>query len=115
MRLPASENCRTTTAAFLTSSKSYNMDNSSIDGGNAGYTPIMTGMTSAISTAPPKPHDLKLTQELEDTLKPHGVFETVEELTHRMEILSKLDALVKEWVRDLSIKKSLPPSVAAQV
>jgi len=73
------------------------------------------GMTSALSTAGPKPIDLKLTTELEEALQPHGVFETMAEMTHRMEILSKLDNLVKEWVREMSVKKNIPPSVAEQV
>jgi poly(A) polymerase len=73
------------------------------------------GMTSALSTAQARPQDLRLTKELEESLKPHGVFESVEEMTHRMEILSKLDNLVKQWVKDMSMKKNIPPSVAEQV
>lgn len=81
--------------------------------GVAGFT--SSGMTSAISTAAPKESDLKLTKELEEALKPHSVFESTEEMTHRMEILSKLDSLVKNWVRDISVLKNIPPSVADQV
>jgi len=85
--------------------------------GDPSYTisSLNSGMTSAISTAPPKPLDLKLTKELEELLKSHGIFETTAEMTHRMEILSKLDLLVKNWVRDLSIQKNMPPSVAELV
>ncbi|CAL8139536.1 unnamed protein product [Orchesella dallaii] len=73
------------------------------------------GVTSPISLAVPKPQDLKLTKDLETALRPHGMFETVQELTHRMEILSKLDGLVKQWVREVSIQKNIPPSVADHV
>lgn len=45
------------------------------------------GMTSAISVAEPKPSDLTRTNELKEALKPYNVFESEEELNHRMEIL----------------------------
>ena len=45
------------------------------------------GMTSAISMAEPKPQDLIKTNELREALKPYNVFESEEELNHRMEIL----------------------------
>lgn len=32
-----------------------------------------------------------------------------------MEILSKLNSLVKEWIRESSIKRNMPPNVADQV
>uniref|UniRef100_T1JA32 polynucleotide adenylyltransferase n=1 Tax=Strigamia maritima TaxID=126957 RepID=T1JA32_STRMM len=70
------------------------------------------GMTSAISLAPPKPIDIQRTKELEEALKPYGIFETDEELNHRMEVLSKVNNLVKDWIRDVSTKKNMPPSVA---
>lgn len=41
------------------------------------------GMTSAISTAFPKPVDLQLTKEMEDVLTLFDVTETDEELNHR--------------------------------
>ena len=41
------------------------------------------GMTSAISMAMPKPIDVQKTKELEESLVPHGVAETDEELNHR--------------------------------
>lgn len=49
--------------------------------------PKTFGMTSAISEAEPKPIDLVRTNELMESLKPYNVFETEEELNHRMEIL----------------------------
>ncbi|XP_008208561.1 poly(A) polymerase type 3 [Nasonia vitripennis] len=73
------------------------------------------GMTSAISMAEPKLSDLSRTNELKEALKPYNVFESEEELNHRMEILSKLNALVKQWIRDTSIARNMPPNVADQV
>lgn len=73
------------------------------------------GMTSAISIAEPKPEDFKKTDELHFSLEPYNVFETEHELNHRMEILSKLNVLVKEWVRDVSIAKNMPPESAKKL
>lgn len=73
------------------------------------------GMTSAISTAPPKQVDIVKTTELEEALKPYGVFETEQELNHRMDILSKLYGLVKKWIKDVSISINMPESVAENV
>lgn len=73
------------------------------------------GMTSAISTAPPKASDLQRTQELEETLRQFGLFESEEELAHRMDVLSKINQLVKQWIYDVSIKKNMPASVAENV
>ncbi|XP_076262746.1 poly(A) polymerase hiiragi [Rhynchophorus ferrugineus] len=73
------------------------------------------GMTSAISAAPPKEIDLIRTKELEDALVPFDVFESKDELDHRMYILGKLYTLVKQWIKDLSIKNNMPESVAESV
>jgi poly(A) polymerase len=34
---------------------------------------------------------------------------------HRMQILSQLNGLVKDWIKEVSIKKNMPPNVAEQV
>lgn len=49
---------------------------------NIKDTPVF-GMTSAISTAYPKPVDNERTASLNDVLKKFGVTETSEELNHR--------------------------------
>ncbi|XP_049814791.1 poly(A) polymerase type 3 isoform X1 [Schistocerca nitens] len=77
--------------------------------------PRTLGMTSAISLAMPKPIDIQRTLELQEVLKPYNVFETDEELNHRMEILSKLNSLVKEWICEASVKRNMPLNVAEQV
>lgn len=73
------------------------------------------GMTSAISTAPPKQSDIVKTKELEKALKPFDVFETESELNHRMVILAKLYSLVKKWIKDVSIQRNMPECVAESV
>ncbi|XP_055540884.1 poly(A) polymerase type 3 [Wyeomyia smithii] len=73
------------------------------------------GMTSAISLAEPKPEDLQKTAELGKALEPYNVFEEESELNHRMEILAKLNTLVKQWVRDVSIAKNMPEAVAEKL
>ncbi|CAN8031817.1 unnamed protein product [Ixodes persulcatus] len=73
------------------------------------------GMTSPISMAPPKASDVARTRDLEDTLRQFGLFESADELAHRMEVLSKINELVKQWIYDVSVKKNMPPSVAENV
>jgi hypothetical protein len=41
------------------------------------------GVTSPISLAEPKPHDLQLTEKLQEAMMPHEVFESEAELAHR--------------------------------
>jgi poly(A) polymerase len=52
------------------------------------------GMTSAISVAEPKPIDITRTNELKEALKPYNVFESEEELNHRMEILRYILSII---------------------
>ncbi|KAJ8972165.1 hypothetical protein NQ317_010120 [Molorchus minor] len=77
---------------------------------------LMTlGMTSAISAALPKPSDLIKTKELEESLKPFDVFETEQELNQLMLILGKLYNLVRQWIKDVSLKHNMPESVSENV
>ncbi|XP_045781314.1 poly(A) polymerase type 3 isoform X1 [Maniola jurtina] len=73
------------------------------------------GMTSAISMAGPKPIDIEKTNELKDALVPFGVFESEQEMHHRMEVLGALHRLVRQWIRDESLRKNMPLSVAETV
>ncbi|XP_074170081.1 poly(A) polymerase beta [Rhinolophus sinicus] len=76
--------------------------------------PKHCGISSSISLAAPKETDCILTQKLIETLKPFGVLEE-EELQRRILILEKLNNLVKEWIREISESKSLPPAVIENV
>lgn len=73
------------------------------------------GMTSAISMAGPKPIDIEKTNELKTCLVPFGVFESEDEMHHRMEVLGSLHRLVRQWIREESLRKNMPPSVAETV
>lgn len=73
------------------------------------------GVTSPISTAMPRPEDIQKTKELESVLYSYNLFETHEELAHRMEVLSKMNELVKQWIKAVSIKKNMPPNIADTV
>lgn len=77
--------------------------------------PKTLGMTSAISLADPRPEDITKTDELRKTLEPYKVFESQDELNHRMEILAKLNTLVKQWVKDVSISKNMPEAAAEKL
>lgn len=73
------------------------------------------GMTSAISLAEPRSEDLQKTEELRKALEPFKVFESQDELNHRMEILAKLNTLVKQWVKDVSMAKNMPEAAAEKL
>lgn len=63
------------------------------------------GKTSPISLAEPTPKDLMLTQKVMDVIKPLGAFESKEEMELKQEVLRKLNQLVKDFVRRISIEK----------
>ncbi|XP_072265622.1 poly(A) polymerase gamma isoform X3 [Pyxicephalus adspersus] len=69
------------------------------------------GITSPISWVGPKESDHIYTEKLIESMKPFGVFEDDEELSHRMFVLGKLNNIVKEWIAELGETKSLPPTV----
>lgn len=74
------------------------------------------GLTSPISLAEPDPEDYIQTVALQKTLEPHNVFEAENELNHRMEILAKLNGLVKEWIKTVAItKKNMQPALAEKL
>lgn len=43
------------------------------------------------------------------------MFESDAEMHHRMEVLGSLHRLVRQWIRDESLRKNMPPSVADTV
>jgi len=73
------------------------------------------GMTAPISTAGPEEKDLELTKQLKTALEPHGCFESEEELNHRMDVLSRLNELVRKWIKETSVTKNMPESLAESV
>ncbi|XP_055854551.1 poly(A) polymerase type 3 [Episyrphus balteatus] len=100
----------------LSASSTSGSSGGSGPGSNKSQTaPKTLGMTSAISLADPRPEDIIKTDELRQTLEPYKVFESQDELNHRMEILAKLNTLVKQWVKDVSIAKNMPEAAAEKL
>ncbi|XP_062502744.1 poly(A) polymerase type 3-like isoform X2 [Corticium candelabrum] len=73
------------------------------------------GVTSALSYTGPKEKDVELTKKLEEFLVPLGIYETDDELQHRISVLASLNDLVKEWIVKLSHEKKMPESVALKM
>ncbi|XP_028417685.1 poly(A) polymerase type 3-like isoform X2 [Dendronephthya gigantea] len=73
------------------------------------------GVTSAISLAGPKPEDVQHTENIKNVLTEYSVFESEEELQHRMVVLAKLNTIVKEWIKQLSLEKNIPENLIDQV
>lgn len=73
------------------------------------------GITQPISMKGPDPSDRIATDQLEETLRSYDYFESDAELSHRVEVMAKLDTLVKKWIRDVSIAKNIPPETADTV
>ncbi|KAJ3091075.1 polynucleotide adenylyltransferase [Quaeritorhiza haematococci] len=70
------------------------------------------GVTPPISTTPSTEKEVKLTEELVETLRNFGQYESEEEAQKREVVLGKLNQLFKEFVRIVSLKRNLPESVA---
>jgi len=75
----------------------------------------MYGMTSAISDALPTDMDIQLTKSLDDALAKEKVITTDEDLSQRLEVLSMLNNLAKEWIREVSMERNLPEITAENV
>lgn len=78
-------------------------------------TPKYPGITSPISLQGPKALDEELSRKIEEAMRPHGVFETEEELAKRLEVLNKINNLVKLWIRQVSLDKKIPEALVDQV
>ena len=63
------------------------------------------GVSVPLSIESPSSKDRELTERLEETLKKFQVFESDSELRHRMDVLHKINALFKEWIKRVSISK----------
>jgi len=70
------------------------------------------GVTPPISVSPPTEKELKYTETLIETLKKFGLFESEEEARKREIVLGKLNTIVKDFVKYVSLKHHLPESVA---
>jgi poly(A) polymerase len=91
-----------------------NENNSNINGNNAA--PVRSfGITPSISSKYPDPMDYVATKNLEDTLISYDYFESSEELAHRLQVLGKLNTLVRQWIRTVSLAKNVPSEIAESV
>ena len=73
------------------------------------------GITKPISTRTPDPSDHVATKHLEETLRSYDYFESREELSHRVQVLMRLNVLVREWIRTVSLSKNVPPEIADSI
>ncbi|KAE9551057.1 hypothetical protein FO519_005724 [Halicephalobus sp. NKZ332] len=67
------------------------------------------GVSQPISMQGPTEEELKLSVELEQELRTFNYFETEEELQKRLDVLRRINHLVKNWVKQISIQKNLLP------
>lgn len=70
------------------------------------------GVSETMSDREPDEIELKRTDQLEECLKKFNLFETEQEMEHRLKVLNEINKLVQKWVRELSIAKRLPPELA---
>lgn len=73
------------------------------------------GITQPISMKLPDASDFVQTKHLEDTLRSYDYFESSEELSHRVQVMAKLNVLVREWIRSVSLAKNVPAELADSV
>eukprot|EP00270_Netrium_digitus_P006685 TRINITY_DN1930_c0_g1_i3.p1 TRINITY_DN1930_c0_g1~~TRINITY_DN1930_c0_g1_i3.p1 ORF type:complete len:653 (+),score=92.47 TRINITY_DN1930_c0_g1_i3:46-2004(+) len=72
------------------------------------------GVSNPISTAGPAENDLLRTKSLEKYLKDVGLYETQEEAIAREEVLSRLDQIVKGWVKLIARKRGYNEQIVAE-
>ncbi|KYQ91138.1 poly(A) polymerase [Tieghemostelium lacteum] len=77
--------------------------------------PQYYGVTEPISLSFPTSVDLKFSQDLENTLKSFGLFESQEESKKREEVLGKLNQIVLDWAKKVSLKRGFTEQMAAEV
>lgn len=91
------------------------MGSQTVNNTNANTEVKNLGVTSPISTLTPRADEIEKTKDLEKVLFQFNLFESDEELAHRMEVLSKINELVKTWIKAVSIRKNMLPNVADNV
>jgi len=66
------------------------------------------GVTAPLSLDGPTDRDEVLTTDLHETIEPFGSFDTHDGLSHRIQVLTKLNELVKTFVRKVAEEKKIP-------
>jgi poly(A) polymerase len=62
-------------------------------------------MTEPISTSFSTNQELRLSDELEKKLREESLFESEEESQKRIDVLEKLQGIIKDWVKSVGLKK----------
>mmetsp|Transcript_10883 Transcript_10883/g.33373 ORF Transcript_10883/g.33373 Transcript_10883/m.33373 type:complete len:627 (-) Transcript_10883:410-2290(-) len=70
------------------------------------------GTTKPISSDGPSAEDHRMTRELEECLHNNNLYEKKEEQQRRERVLGELHVLVRDWVRDVSVKQGMPEAEA---
>ncbi|KAM9356762.1 poly(A) polymerase type 3-like [Symphorus nematophorus] len=73
------------------------------------------GITPPISEDLPEEAELIQTNKLMESLKSHDVFEDDMELSHREQVIKRLESLYKEWLTEICEKMNVPEVVTAKV
>lgn len=73
------------------------------------------GVTPPVSENHPTEREREMTAELEEALRDSGLFESEEESVRRELVLGKLNALVRDLVREVGRRKQLPEAALAEV
>lgn len=75
--------------------------------------PKLYGMSMPMSVKEPEENDFKMTNELEACLRRFDLFETDQQMEHRMRVLGKINELAQRWIKEVSLNKKCPPEFAA--
>jgi len=73
------------------------------------------GVSAPISIATPKEIDIKSTKKLRECLNSFDLFESEEEMAHRMHVIAQINELVQKWVHLVSENKKMPEDVAVSM
>lgn len=98
-----------------TTSMNSNNGKTNVDSQTTTTTTRSYGITQPISMKGPDPSDIVATESLEESLRSYDYFESDAELAHRVEVMAKLNVLVRKWIRDVSLAKNVPPEIAETV
>ncbi|KAJ3286808.1 polynucleotide adenylyltransferase [Borealophlyctis nickersoniae] len=75
---------------------------------------VRYGVTPPISENYPTPRDIQVTEQLVETLKAHGQYESDEEARKREIVLGKLNDIFKQFVKDFHISQGYSESMAEE-
>ncbi|KAI0977850.1 hypothetical protein GJ496_000279 [Pomphorhynchus laevis] len=68
-----------------------------------------------LSTKEPSTTDIQLTDLLSKTLVSYNIYDTNEEMSHRMSVLSRINQLFNDWIKEISLVKNMPSEAADSV